>query len=122
MNVFFIIAAALSALTWAIHVFAGGRFIARPLLDSNLADVPKFTHYYCWHIVSIVLAFMPVGFCIGAAGTGGRELVLMTTALAAAFAVWSLVLVVWKRQSPLRLPQWALFLPIAIFGSLGLWL
>ncbi|MEM7546806.1 MAG: hypothetical protein AAF367_14840 [Pseudomonadota bacterium] len=120
-NLPFLLAAALSFITFLIHLFAGGPEVARPLLQSSdLAPVPKLTAYYCWHLVSITLAAMSVGFLIPAVSGTDRNMAIMWTAIAAGFAVWSGLLVIWKRQPPLHLPQWALFLPIAVCGIWGL--
>ena len=47
-------------------------------------------------------------------------LAAMWTAIAAAFALWSVALIVWKRQKALDLPQWTLFAVIASLGAAGL--
>lgn len=122
MNGWLLAAAGVSLVTWAIHVFVGGPTIAEPLLASkDLEPVPRYTNYYCWHLVSIVLLAMPVGFGLGALFEQSRDLAWLMTALAAAFAAWSLVLVAWKHRRPFQLPQWTLFVPIAILGLVGLW-
>ena len=62
MRSWFIGATLLSFATCAIHVVAGGRFVAQPLLQANdLARIAKFTNYYCWHLVTIVLLTLPPG-------------------------------------------------------------
>ncbi|MBI2894641.1 MAG: hypothetical protein HYY06_13895 [Deltaproteobacteria bacterium] len=122
MDGWLVAAAGVSLLTCAIHVFAGGPTVARPLLAAkDLEPVPMYTSYYCWHMVSIVLLAMPIGFGLGAFFEESRDLAVLMTALAAAFAAWSLILVAWKYRHPLRLPQWTLFVPIAVLGALGLW-
>lgn len=121
MNSYFALAALLSAGVLAAHVVAGGRFYVRPLLAaSDLHPVPKYVHYYCWHIVTMVLAAMAVSFGRAAALPEARELAVLMTVLATGFMVWSLGLVLWRRQRPLRMPQWALFAPISLCGWLGL--
>ncbi|MEM7078522.1 MAG: hypothetical protein AAF513_07840 [Pseudomonadota bacterium] len=113
------VAAALAAFTAVVHVLGGGRSAARPLLDSALADEPKYTNYYCWHMVSIIIAFMAACFALSAARLASIDLAIGATLLAVLFAAWSLLLIVWKRQPVMRLPQWILFLPIALTGALG---
>lgn len=113
-------AAALSALTTAIHVFLGGPETAKPLLASDLERIPKFTNYYCWHLVTITLAAMACGFAIAALTPGAAFSAITWTLIAAAFAIWSIALFIWKRMHPLALPQWALFTPIAGLGVWGL--
>ncbi|MDJ1158131.1 hypothetical protein QNA08_07790 [Chelatococcus sp. SYSU_G07232] len=112
-------AALLSAATALIHTFLGGREIAVPLLAArDLAPVPKLTAYYCWHMVTLLLFAMAVGFALAAAGRG-EGLATGLTILAALFALLSLGLVVGYRVNPWHMPQWALFLPIALCGALG---
>ena len=113
-------AAALSAATAAIHVFLGGPDVAKPLLQSEMRRVPKFTNYYCWHIVTITLIAMSVGFAIPAFSPGETTSALTWTLIAAVFALWSIALFLWKKMPPLALPQWILFTPIAALGVWGL--
>lgn len=121
MNAFLAVAAALSLIVCGLHVWAGGPAIAGPLLRSNDLDrVAKYTNYYCWHIVTIVLLAMPIGFLLGAVRPDSLDIAALMTVLAGAFALWSLGLVFWKKQKPFHLPQWALFLPVTVVGALGL--
>lgn len=120
MNAWMITAAVLSAFTAAVHFFAGGCEIARPLLASReLRAVPKFTNYYCWHMVTIILVVMSGAFTYSAM-IGARDMAVLATLLALLFAVWSLAMIAWKRLNPMRFPQWALFLPIAAAGVMAL--
>ena len=120
MSTAFGLAAALSVLTWGVHTFVGGREVARPLLESSRSPGPRFTAYYCWHLVTIVLAGMAAAFAIAAWLPGERSLAIAATVLAALFAAWSIALVVGWRRPVGELPQWVLFLPIALAGAWGL--
>lgn len=121
MNSWFIAAAGASLATALVHIVAGGRFIARPLLAStDLREVPKYTQYYCWHIVSIVLLTMALGYAYCGFDPQASALAVVLTGLAAAFALWCALLIAWKRLSPIRMLQWMLFLPIALLGLAGL--
>jgi riboflavin transporter FmnP len=120
MNTLLTIAAVLTLITTLIHLFGGGPTVAGPLLRSNIPDVPRYTNYYCWHLVSIMLAAMSIGFYIVARDPAEQTLGVFMTVLAAGFTIWSLALIAWKRQSFLQMPQWLLFLPIAICGAGGL--
>jgi len=119
MNHALAVAAALSLGTWALHTFVGGREIAGPLLRSGLHPVPKYTNYYCWHLVTIVLFAMAAAFAYGAVVPAGRDVAAFALMLSSAFAAWSLALVRWTRQPPLRLPQWLLFLAISVVAAVG---
>ncbi len=120
MDVMFGFAAGVSALTLIVHVFAGGRSVARPLLDCALGDEARLTAYYCWHLTSLMIGTLSACFGWAALDPGAREVAIVATGLAGASAVWSGLLTVWKRQKVLTLPQWLLFVPIAALGIAGL--
>lgn len=119
-NWFFLAAAALSIATAAIHVFIGGPEIAKPLLQAEIPTAPKFTNYYCWHLVSITLVAMAIGFLIPALNASQTMSALTWTIISGAFAGWSLALIALKRRPVGELPQWALFTPIFVLGAIGL--
>ncbi len=118
----FALAAVFSLFTWAVHTFLGGREIARPLLQSTMRPIPKLTNYYCWHLVTLTLLAMTGGFAYAAILSDGSDLGFFLALVAAAFCIWSLVLIVWKKRRPLELPQWLLFLSVtgaAVWGVLS---
>jgi hypothetical protein len=122
MNAWLALAALLAAATTLIHAILGGREIATPLLAAErLHAVPKFTLYYCWHLVTIVLAALALAFGLVAIGLGSRDLALFATVGAALFCLWSLGMVGLFRLRIAQFPQWALFAAIAISGTIGLW-
>lgn len=107
--------------TFAIHTWIGGPAIAGPLLKSNdMHDVAKFTNYYCWHLVTITLFAMGGGFAWAAKYPEGIELAWMSFLLSVAFLIWNVGLIAWKKQKPMEMPQWILFLAISTLGALGL--
>ncbi len=116
----FYAAALFAAFTYAVHVVAGGRHIARPLLRAtDMSEVARYTNYYCWHLVTLTLLAMVIAFAL-AASSGSRELGGFATALAAAFMAWNVVLIGWKRLKIAQYPQWVLFLPVVLCGAIGL--
>ncbi|CAN7407291.1 hypothetical protein LJR090_003228 [Bosea sp. LjRoot90] len=122
MNIWLALAAALAAATTLIHFILGGRHVAAPLLATErLHAVPKFTMYYCWHLVTIVLAALALAFGLAATGQGSRDLALFATAGAALFCLWSLAMVALFRLRIAHFPQWALFAATAVSGAIGLW-
>ncbi len=103
----------------ALHVVAGGQDIARPLLQQQtLTPTVTLTHYYCWHMATINLVVLAGCYAYAAVSPDGRILAALATLVSAAFCVWGLVLVVWKRQRHRDMPQWLLFLGLT--GS-GVW-
>lgn len=120
MNYWFLAAAVLSALTCVVHVILGGRESVRPLFAATHFDhVAKFTNYYCWHLVTIAIAALAVMFAMAARSGASDDLAVAASAVALMFALWSCGMIMRHRLHPLQFPQWALFLPIACLGFVG---
>jgi len=113
-------ASALSAITALLHIFGGGKTTAKPLLESSLNSQAKYTNYYCWHMVTIIIIAMSVCFFLAARNTEYRELGVLSTILSLSFALWSCLLIYIKKQKVFVLPQWVFFFPIAVAGAVGL--
>jgi len=92
-------ASVLSAITALLHIVGGGKTTAQPLLESSLNDRAKYTNYYCWHIVTIVIIAMAVCFFLAARHVEYRELGILSTALSFAFAIWSCLLIFTYRRN-----------------------
>ncbi len=123
MNYWFLAAAAAAVLTFVVHVFLGGRYVAKPLLKADgLGEVAKYTAYYCWHLVSIVLAGMALAFLRAGLFTGGREVAAASLVFATCAFLWSLMLISRWKLSWIKFPQWMLFALVMILGAGGLWL
>ena len=95
-----------------VHVIVGGRLIAGPLLASDLETLPKMTLYLCWHGITIVLAGMAGLFADGLI-RGRRESVMLGGGLAGAFFALGWGYILGFGLSPLDLPQWIAFGPMA---------
>lgn len=109
-----------SAFTALIHVFLGGPEIAVPLLlAKDIADVPKYVNYYCWHIVSITITAMAVGFMWASVDVRQTGLAWSWTVVALLYTLWSVLLIVMKQQNALHMPQWVLFGIISMLGVMG---
>lgn len=122
MNAWLALAAVLAAATTLIHLVLGGRHVAAPLLAvERLHAVPKFTMYYCWHLVTIVLAALALAFGLVATGQGSRDLAIFATGGAALFCLWGLGMIGLFHLRIAHFPQWALFAAIAVSGAVGLW-
>jgi len=116
---FFAVPAMLAISIAAIHIVAGGRDTARPLLQQQIiSSTVTLTLYYCWHMATISLVLLAGCYAYAAVSPDGRILAALATLVSAAFCVWGLVLVVWKRQRHRDMPQWMLFLGLT--GS-GVW-
>lgn len=106
--------------TFLIHIILGGRDSARVLLATDMAFEPKYTHYLCWHMVSITLFAVSVGLGLPLVVRAAWELALAALILTAAFFVWSLLLVrVSRAQSTWVMPQWTLFAAITLTGVIS---
>ena len=116
-DLFFLLAAALSALWCAVHLFAGGAQIADPLRRSTTLDpIVRDTQYLCWHLTTVSLAALALLFL---AATAIPAHGLSGTLLAAAFLVTGLWVARRTGQPLSRLPQGLLFLPVALLGLAG---
>lgn len=120
MDTYLAAAAAASFATFAIHTWVGGPAIARPLLNAtDMHDVAKYTNYYCWHLVTLTLFVMGGSFAWAAVNPDGIELAWVSLLLSTSFLGWNLLLIVWKQQKFMQMPQWILFLVISVFGAVG---
>lgn len=120
MNTLFAAAAILSFAVFLVHTFAGGRAIATPLLKArDLHQVPKLTTYYCWHLVTIVLAVISGMFLLATLRPDSLDVAWIATLLTGTFCLFGLVLPIWHRQSYKHMPQGWLFLPIVVLGVAG---
>ena len=113
------VAAGLAVVMTGVHVIVGGWMIAGPLLESGLETLPRMTLYLCWHGITIVLAGMAALFADGAI-RGRRASVALAGGLAAAFFVLGWGYILGFGLSPLDLPQWIAFGPMAMAAGLAL--
>lgn len=122
MNWFIVLSGAVAAITAAIHVVAGGKEIARPLLASGLDETVKLTMYACWHLVSVVLVLSSLALLANGAGVMGpsRFTVAFISVSWLLFGVVFLVVTLGVARPPgfFRFSQWVFLLPV---GILGLW-
>jgi len=113
----FLLPAAFAAAIAAMHAFAGGREIARPLLRNvALPPVVTLTHYFCWHMVTIVLVGLAGAYAYAALAANGYALAVVATLLSGVFGLWGFALVRWKRQRHRDMPQWMLFAVLTVSG------
>lgn len=118
MTLFFWLAAAASLLTAGVHTFAGGVAVARPLLASSaLPAASKWLNYYCWHITTVLLVCMAIGFALSAWRPEFAANALLLTPLCFVLSLLSVWVAMKGTIPPLRLPSTSLF---AVTGLLGL--
>lgn len=121
MDLPFVIAGGLALTTCAVHVFAGGVHVVRPLLAaSDLTRASRWLNYYCWHIVSLLILVMAACFFLAAYDPGSRTLAGLFTLLAAALSALSAAVAVRGGVAPYRFPSTSLFAAIAAVGAWGL--
>ena len=102
-NTWLLAAGIAAGLTTLIHIFGGGPEVMRPLFAAqDIEEVPKLLNYYCWHLVTITLTAMTFAFTYAALIPGEMMLAIMWTVISAAFALWSILLIIWKQQRRLK--------------------
>jgi hypothetical protein len=124
MNKLLLSASVLAAVVTAIHVVAGGNDVAAPLLASALPEAPKLTLYAVWHMVSALLGMSAVVFGMA---SHPRHIASLSPAARVLAILWlgsGLVFLLVAATQPgeglfLKLPQWALLLPVASLAWLG---
>ncbi|MFV1528629.1 MULTISPECIES: hypothetical protein [unclassified Phaeobacter] len=121
MNMWLLAAGGLMVANTLLHIFAGGKSVARPLLNAReLSAEVRYVNYYCWHLVSINLAAVAALFLWPALLNGPVVAAIIATALAASYALWGLALPVLNGQRYKDIPQGFLFVPATLSGLIGL--
>lgn len=123
MNTWVFASGVLGILTSFVHIFAGQIDPIRPFLKSELADKPKATLLGCWHMVSAILVIC--GFAltyIGWFNLGAFQNLVIGISIS--FIIFSMVFIAvgwyfFRSQALIKLPQWALLLPIGVLGLVG---
>jgi len=120
MNIWIISAAGFSAFTTLVHFFAGGATVARPLLDATDIDkVAKLVNYYCWHIVTLVLAGTAFGYAYVAINPDQIALLLGLSTFCGACCVLNLGIIARYKMSLILMPQWLLLGGMSALGFAG---
>jgi hypothetical protein len=122
MQILFLWAAAIASfVTFCVHFFVGGVFVARPLLaDTHLPKASKWLNYYCWHVVSILLLSVAAAYAYSTWIPGRNELAIYVTFLAASASVLSAIVALKGRINPFRFPSTSLLAIVAALGLAGL--
>lgn len=116
----FAAASVIALITFGIHTFVGGVFVARPLLAArDLTPASRWLNYYCWHIVTVLLLAMSGGYAWAATRVGALDLAAFMTLLAAIFSPLCVGVAIRGGIAPWKFPAASLFALIAITGTLG---
>ncbi|RZA35176.1 MAG: hypothetical protein EOP92_11775 [Lysobacteraceae bacterium] len=111
------LASATSFITFAVHTFIGGPRVVKPLLaTTHLPIAAKWLSYYCWHIATVFLLAMSLGFAYVALHPDRPELAVFLTAMCAALSFLSVAVTLKAGINPVRFPSTTLF---AITFALG---
>jgi hypothetical protein len=112
-----------AAVTFAVHAFVGGPRVAGPLLaDTCLPKAAKWLNYYCWHIVTILLAFMVGAFAwlaVASEPAVSRAALYFFGSLSLALSTLSIAVALKGGIHPLRFPSTTLFALIALLCGLA---
>ena len=121
MNLWLLISGVLMAGILVLHIFAGGRENVRPLLKSSeLPLVARMTLYMAWHMVSAAIGSMAIILLAASFRPEFQSLAFGAVVLSFSFGLVSVGVTLTKRLPVSVLPQWVLFLPVAILAYMGL--
>lgn len=123
MNVLALVIGICSLALAGLHLIAGGRQVARPMLAASFDVVARDTMHACWHLVSAQLVL--AGACLTASGVAPtaatdplvRAVATLYLAYAAVF-LW-IAIASRRRRAVLQLGQWIAFLPLGFAGWFG---
>jgi hypothetical protein len=126
MNWFVLIAGIIAAMTCVGHFTVGRKEFLNPLLEAEMADVPKKVMHCVFHYVSVYLVASALVLLAVGAGvkfkSGTTFLVDFIAINYAAFAVVQLV-IAFRSKIPkpmTKLFQWVFFVLIAVFAWIGI--
>ena len=122
MNVYLFWAASFASfVTFCVHTFIGGPRVAGPLLATrHLPPASKWLNYYCWHIATVLLFSMSIGYGYVALHPDRPELAVFLTGLSIALSVLSAAVALKGKINPFRFPSTSLFMTIFLLGSAAL--
>jgi hypothetical protein len=119
-NLGFAAAAVLSLITFGVHTFIGGKYVARPLLASR--ELPKgslWLNYFTWHMATVMLLFMGGGFGVAAIDPAAYDVAVLLMLMAATFSPLCIWVALKGGIRPWRFPASWLFLLILAAGLWG---
>jgi hypothetical protein len=100
-----------------VHTFIGGVYVARPLLsDQSLPTAAKWLAYCCWHIVTMLLLAIGVGFSAAAMGWLTHYAAFRLVVSCAACSLLSIAIALKAVTAPWRFPPTTLSRSQLCFG------
>lgn len=121
INPGFATASVIALITFGVHTFVGGIYVARPLLKArDLTPASRWLNYYTWHMVTALLLFMSAGFAMAATSREAADVGFLLTTMALVFALLCINVALRGGIKPWRLPATSLFLVMTIAGFWGL--
>lgn len=125
MNWLVIIAGVLGAFTTIGHFLVGSKEYLKPVLASEIDDLPKKVMQVVFHYVSTFLVLSSVALLLVGFGVDvGEETSLLVRFIAInfiVFTVWELILALSSgmKRAPVKMFHWMFFTPIAVLAWLG---
>lgn len=110
-------AALVSAMSWGIHTFVGGRQIVPALFGSDLKKMPKYVLFFVWHIATITIAAIAIGYALAALYPSAWVLGVQSTIVSGLISILILGVAIWQRMGLKDMPQWTIFLVMALCGA-----
>jgi len=115
------VAGLLSVLTLFIHIFGGGPEVHDPVLQSALSVELKAILSVIWHAISAILLINAVALFIAAKSPMVlKPIVIIVSSQYLAFAALFIFYGVTHLDSLLPMPQWVIFIVLAVVGLIGL--
>ncbi len=119
-NLGFATAAVLSLITFGVHTFIGGKYVARPLLASTgLPKASLWLNYFTWHMATVILLLMTAGFAWAATSPDHFDVAVLLMGMAAVFSPLCVWVALKGGIAPWRFPASWLFLLILAAGLWG---
>ncbi|MEP3225612.1 MAG: hypothetical protein ABJO01_06525 [Parasphingorhabdus sp.] len=118
-TLFFWAAASICYATVLIHIFAGGRVFVRPFMAAEMEPDLKWMAYYSWHIATIVIAVVALGYTVAAIWSEKLDYAIISTGIAFSLVALAIGVAV-KAKLPLRtFPVIPLFGLVVLLGLAG---
>jgi hypothetical protein len=119
-NIYWIIAGSLNLITFFMQLFAGQLELVKPMINTSLVLEKSSQLVGAWHMVTIIL--LVTSFILLSAGFGKKyatntEMIKLVGYLNLSFC---LPFIIAGFYFGLLVPQWILFLPMAILTMMGL--